>query len=536
MIDFILGTTTVLAVGAAILIGRKARAHRTRLADLQREHEAMKERFAPVLDLEEEAARVRTGLEAKRHALEKEALERRAVAEAEIESARKSLDDARAGMEKDAAATRARLEAEAARVRVETELARQAVVQREVEAGARQEALASAYRKAKEVFDRLTHELSLLEENLEDISFGIYKPHYDFATSREYKDRLEKVWLEQKAIVKKGGHVHYGVAWTIGDSRSEGERMQKQYGKLLLRAFNGECDACIAKVAWNNAPKMEERIRKGFESINQLGGVMRISITPEYRELRLQELRLHHEMEEKKRAEFEEQRRLRAQLKEEEKAQRELDRAREEAEEEEREHERSLEKARKELASARGAELAEMSEKVKRLEQELEEAHRTKERAISRAQMTRSGHVYVISNPGSFGEDVVKIGMTRRLEPRERVKELGDASVPFEFDIHGLIFSEDAPGLENELHRRFQDRRLNLVNERKEFFRVPLREIEDFLRQKELRIEFAPMAEAREYRETLARLQKRKEDAMAAEAPPSAASSAFPGNLFGEAS
>ncbi len=536
MIEVILWTTTVFAVGAAVVLGKTASANRIRFAELQREHEAVRAHFAPVLDLEEEAGRIRKGLEAERLALGKEAADRRAAADAELEMARRTLDDARAEILKDAKVTRARLDAEAAKVREESEIARQDAVRKEVEAAARQEALAGAYQKAKEVFDRLTHEVSLLEENIEDISFGIYKPHYDFATTREYKEQLEMVWLQQKAITKQGGHVHYGVAWTIGDSRSEGERMQKQYGKLLLRAFNGECDACIAKVAWNNAPKMEERIRKGFDAINQLGGVMRISITPEYRELRLQELRLNHEMEEKKRAEVEEQRRLRAQLKEEEKAQRELERAQEEAEDEEREHERSLEKARKELAAARGAELAEMSDKVKRLELELEEAHRTKERAISRAQMTRSGHVYVISNPGSFGEDVVKIGMTRRLEPRERVKELGDASVPFEFDIHGLVFSEDAPGLESELHRRFQDRRLNLVNERKEFFRVPLREIEDFFRQKELKIEFAPMAEAREYRETLARLRKAREDAMAAIATPSSSSSVFPGRLFGEAS
>jgi hypothetical protein len=242
----------------------------------------------------------------------------------------------------------------------------------------------------------------------------------------------------------------------------------------------------------------------------------------------LQELRLHHELEEKKRAEAEEQRRIREQMREEERAQRELERARQEAEEEEHRYERALEKARKELAKAKGEELDELSDRVRQLQAELDAAHQEKERAISRAQMTRSGHVYVISNIGSFGEDVVKIGMTRRLEPRERIKELGDASVPFEFDVHGMVFTEDAPSLENELHKRFHHRRVNLVNERKEFFRVQLKEIDDFLRTKQLNLELTLLAEAREYRETLALRQK----AALVTAAPATNAASFPDQLF----
>ena len=122
---------------------------------------------------------------------------------------------------------------------------------------------------------------------------------------------------------------------------------------------------------------------------------------------------------------------------------------------------------------------------------------------MSRAELTRSGHVYVVSNIGSFGENVYKIGLTRRLEPEDRIRELGDASVPFPFDIHAMVFSEDAPGLEQTLHREFDDRRVNLVNTRKEFFAVSLPEIESAA-QEHGTVEFTLAADAEQYRKTLA--------------------------------
>ncbi|MEL6615500.1 MAG: GIY-YIG nuclease family protein, partial [Bacteroidota bacterium] len=145
---------------------------------------------------------------------------------------------------------------------------------------------------------------------------------------------------------------------------------------------------------------------------------------------------------------------------------------------------------------------------IEELERRLAEAHANKERAVSRAQMTRAGHVYVISNVGSFGENVYKIGMTRRLDPMDRVRELGDASVPFRFDVHAIIYSDDAPGLEAELHRQFDTKRVNRVNTRKEFFRVPLDEVARVVQENHGEIEFTLAAEAEEYRKTLALLKK----------------------------
>lgn len=152
-----------------------------------------------------------------------------------------------------------------------------------------------------------------------------------------------------------------------------------------------------------------------------------------------------------------------------------------------------------------------MQEKIKILEQQLQEAHAKKERAIAMAQLTKVGHIYVISNIGSFGEEVYKLGMTRRLDPLDRVKELGDASVPFQFDVHAVIYSENAPQLEYELHQKFKDRRLNRINVKKEFFRVTLDEIETFVNQHTgAEIQFTKLAEARDYRETLTLIENLK--------------------------
>jgi predicted RNase H-like nuclease (RuvC/YqgF family) len=246
-----------------------------------------------------------------------------------------------------------------------------------------------------------------------------------------------------------------------------------------------------------------------------------VSISHAYLELALAELRLTHEYENRKHQEQEEQRQIRERMRDEERAQREFDKAKAEAEVEEARYQKALERARDEVKEAKGAELDRIQAKVQDLEQKLAEAHAKMERATSMAQLTKSGNVYVLSNIGSFGERVFKIGMTRRIDPIERVQELGDASVPFAFDIHAMIYTEDAPGLENAFHRQFDDRRVNLVNVRKEYFEVSLGEIEAFARSQGLTVQFTKLAEAREYRETLAiREQTKQSVAVPVSAPP----------------
>ena len=222
--------------------------------------------------------------------------------------------------------------------------------------------------------------------------------------------------------------------------------------------------------------------------------------------------------------EKEEQRQIREQMREEEKVQQEIERAKREAEQDEKKYQKAMEKAKEELSAAHGEKLEKLKAQMKQMEQKLKEAKENKQRALSRAQMTKSGHVYIISNIGSFGENVYKIGMTRRLEPTDRVRELGDASVPFAFDIHAMIYSENAPELENELHKNFDGKRLNLVNQRKEFFRVSLDEIVNYVSKGNDEVEFTKLAEAREYRESMSirdseKLKKEEEKVTATRFP-----------------
>ena len=209
--------------------------------------------------------------------------------------------------------------------------------------------------------------------------------------------------------------------------------------------------------------------------------------------------------------EREEQRAIREQMREEARVEKEIEKATREAERDEAKYNEALERARSEIAEAEGAKHDKLATKIRELERRLAEAHENAERAKSRAQLTKSGHVYVISNVGSFGDDFYKIGMTRRLDPLDRVKELGDASVPFPFDIHAMIFTEDAPTLENILQRRFADRRVNLVNLRREFFAVSLDEIAKVVHEQDADIHITMTAEAQQYRQSEAMRVERAE-------------------------
>ena len=272
---------------------------------------------------------------------------------------------------------------------------------------------------------------------------------------------------------------------------------------LFRSAFNGECDSLIAKVKWNNIEQFEERIKKTFEAINKLNSSQNIDIQYEFLQLKIDELRLTHEYELKKYEEKEEQRRVRELMREEEKAQRDFEKAQKEAEKEEKLIQQAMKKAQEEIAKASEEERAKYEAQLTELQEKLREAEEKNQRALSMAQQTKSGHVYVISNIGSFGENIYKIGMTRRLEPLDRVNELGDASVPFKFDVHAMIYSEDAPDLENQLHKTFNKNRLNFVNLRREYFDISLDEIEKVVKENHGEIEFIKKAEAKEYRESL---------------------------------
>ena len=368
--------------------------------------------------------------------------------------------------------------------------------------------LKSDYQTALETYTKIRKEISLFENKLDLIEFGVYEPIYDFEKSDEYRAEQDKVIELQKQMISSESAAICRTNWTIDGSEAKGKASTKRYIKLTLRAFNGECESLIAKVKWNNVNQMQERIKKSFETINKIGESQTVTIQSAYLDLKIKELTLEYEYQLKRQKEKEALRAAQEELREEEKARREFEQAQKDAEKEEANYEKALEKARKEIGVATGDKHDKLQAQIAKLEQELQEAHAKKERAMSMAQQTKRGHVYIISNIGSFGEQVYKIGMTRRLEPVDRIKELGDASVPFQFDIHAMIYSEDAPALENALHKTFANKKVNMLNYRKEFFKVTLDEIEHRAKEIGLNTEFIRLPEAEEYRETLAILEK----------------------------
>jgi predicted nucleic acid-binding Zn-ribbon protein len=368
--------------------------------------------------------------------------------------------------------------------------------------------LNSNYQTALETYKNLRKEVSVFESKLDLIEFGIYEPVYDFEKSDDYREEQNKIIQIQKEMITADTAAICNTNWTVEGSEAKGRAVVKVYKKLMLRAFNGECDVLISKVKWNNINQMKERMQKLFDAINKLGQGFQVYLNNQYLDLKQKELILEYEYQSKRQQEKEEMRAIQEELREEEKVKREFEQAQREAEKEEATYQKALDKARKEYEASTGEKHDKLQAQIEKLEQELKEAQEKKERALSMAQQTKRGHVYIISNIGSFGENVYKIGMTRRLEPIDRVKELGDASVPFQFDIHAMIYSDEAPTLENELHKAFTNKKVNMLNYRKEFFNVTLDEIENKVKEIGLDSEFSRLPEAMEYRETLAILEK----------------------------
>jgi len=364
------------------------------------------------------------------------------------------------------------------------------------------------YLSALDTYKNLRKEVSVFESKLDIIEFGIYEPVYDFEKSDEYREEQNKIIQFQKEMIIDDTAAICHTNWSVEGSEAKGRMVVKVYKKLMLRAFNGECDVLISKVKWNNVNQMKERMQKLFDAINKLGEGFHVYLNSKYLDLKIKELVLEYEYQSKRQQEREDMRAIQEELREEEKAKREFEQAQKEAEKEEATYQKALDKARKEFEATKGETNIKLQFQIEKLEKELKEAQEKKERALSMAQQTKRGHVYIISNIGSFGENVYKIGLTRRLEPTDRVKELGDASVPFQFDIHAMIYSDEAPTLENELHKAFNNKKVNMLNYRKEFFKVTIDEIEQKVKEIGLNAEFSKLPEAMEYRETLAILEK----------------------------
>nr|DAQ29817.1 MAG TPA: helicase [Caudoviricetes sp.] len=335
-------------------------------------------------------------------------------------------------------------------------------------------------------------------------SFGLYTPHYSFMTADEYKSRLLEIRAKQKDMIKSKSAVTGAQQWTVNGSTAQGKKMISDMQKLLLRAFNAECDDIIEHVRYNNIEQSEKRITASRDAISKLGDMMRISISPQYYRLKIDELHLAFEYQQKKQEEKDALKEARARMREEAKLEKELEAERAKLEKEQTHYENVLSKIIAQLDTAAEADKPALEEKIRQIETQLEKISEGFANVDYREANQRAGYVYVISNIGAFGENVYKIGMTRRLDPMERVNELGDASVPFDFDVHAMIFSDDAPKLEAALHAAFADKKLNFVNQRREFFNVTLDEIKNVVRDNfDKTVEFVELPPAEQYRKSI---------------------------------
>ena len=341
----------------------------------------------------------------------------------------------------------------------------------------------------------VTEEKALLQE------VGVYQYQHPLSDAVAYQEALADLQERIKTMAKTdGGAVRAAAGWTVNGSDAQGRAMLRDYSKLMLRAYNAEADNLVRTLKPYKLPAAIERLGKVAATIARLGKTMDIRITEEFHRLRVQELGLTADYQERLAEEKERDREEKARLREERRLQQEIERER-----------ARLDKERQHYANALAALHAKGdTEGAAQLQERLAQIDTAIQDVDYRAANVRAGYVYVISNLGAFGENMIKVGMTRRLDPMDRVRELGDASVPFTFDVHALFFSDDAVGIEAQMHSRLADRRVNMVNQRREFFYATPAEAKEHL--KELTgnlLQYEETPEAMEYRQSRTQAQRR---------------------------
>lgn len=333
-----------------------------------------------------------------------------------------------------------------------------------------------------------TDEVAVLQQ------VGIYSFRHRLEDAVAYKSALDQLRDNLKVLAKNDRAVTCNTTWTIEGSAQKGAKMAKDISKLMLRAYNSEADTLVRTMKPFMLDSAKDRLSKAKETIAKLGAILNISIADEYHAQRIYELELTADYLVKAEEEKERIREERALQKEEERVQRELEAEKSRLFKERQHYESALSKlgdgANPEARAELEAKLAEIDGSIQGVEE--------------REANIRAGYVYIISNVGAFGEHMVKIGLTRRLDPLDRVRELGDASVPFRFDVHAIIFSNDAVSLETQLHDRLADLRVNRVNPRREFFYATPEQVRDVLQNLdgEFLLEYNEFPEALEWRES----------------------------------
>lgn len=324
---------------------------------------------------------------------------------------------------------------------------------------------------------------------------------YQDMKSDEIKNELAVLRLRQQDMVKNGTAVNTDMV----SYASKGKRETMNQTKQLLRCFNAECTSILDKVTLRNIDSSRDKIVRSFDALNKMFRDDGVQLTQNFLKTKFEELSLAYQYLVKQEEEKEQRRAIREQMVEEEKVRKEIERAKQKIEKEEAQFSNEINKLMAYMQNAKDdIERTLYIDKIKELQEKLDALQKDKDDVLQREQNTRAGFVYIISNIGSFGEQVFKIGMTRRLEPMDRIAELSSASVPFPFDVHAMIFSEDAPHLESVLHQHFDKQRVNQVNPRKEFFKVDLEEIKKVvLENHNATVKFVDVPDAIEYRETV---------------------------------
>lgn len=368
-----------------------------------------------------------------------------------------------------------------------------------IELEAKKEKLEKTVDKLSASIEAMKKEAIFFEDAITYQDFGLYTPRYNFVSSDLYKTALDRIRANQKEMIKSDTAIFGSKTWTVDGSKSKGNKMIKDMKKLFLRAFNSDCEDVITRVKYNNYEMSLKKIRQSAESIQKLGIMMSLYIAPNYINSKIEELTLAFEYQQKKQEEKDAQKAARAEMREAAKLRKEIEAQRKKIEKEQTHYQTAYEKLLKQLESS--PDDADLIQKKAELETQLQDIDKAMKDIDYREANQRAGYVYIISNIGAFGENVYKIGMTRRLDPQDRIDELGDASVPFNFDVHAMIFSDDAPALETALHKAFEDRKLNMVNTRREFFNVTLDEIKEVVKKNfDKTVEFIDVPDAEQYR------------------------------------
>lgn len=358
--------------------------------------------------------------------------------------------------------------------------------------------------KAKEELRNIRKDLVRAEDDLEMQEYGLYEPRYNFIHAVDYKERLDAVRAQQKQMIKDKTAAVGNTTWTMKGSEAQGRAFVNANIKQILRSFNNETTVLISKVKHSNIDNIDNRIRKTYTSLNNLYKREDVQITKGYLNLKLDELHIAYEYEVKKEEEKEALREAREREKEEKKLQKELEKERKKFERENETINSEIEEVKAKMAQAAAEEKAKLEAEIAKLQEALDKNNEEVRKINEWKEKPGAGYVYIISNIGSFGEDVFKIGVTRRDNPEDRIRELSNASVPFKFDTHVFIFSKNAYDLESQLHERFNDRRVNKMNMRKEFFRISIDDVKQIVEENKGQVHsFVEHPDAEEYYDTL---------------------------------